>query len=211
MIEVKNIQDFSDYLDTLLNQTECDDIEFKSAAGGFPGSFWETYSAFANTDGGTIVFGVKENNGKLSLNGLTEEQIEKYKKDFWNNVNNRSTISYNLMNEQGVCDAEYKGYKFLLFFVPRASKEQRPVFKTTDPYHGTYKRNFEGDNFTLLNMENPERKVASSERKVASSQKTRLPYTKLRNQICTICSDWVDLMDNTKPKIRGSEASLINK
>ena len=50
MIEVRDIQDFSDYLDTLLNQTECDDIEFKSAAGGFPGSFWDTYSAFANME-----------------------------------------------------------------------------------------------------------------------------------------------------------------
>lgn len=145
MVEVRNIQEFNDYLDTLLNQTECDDIEFKSAAGGFPSSFWETYSAFANTDGGTIVFGVKETNGKFLLNGLSEEQIEKYKKDFWNNVNNRSTISCNLMNENNVLDAEYKGYKFLIFFIPRAGKEQRPVFKATDPYNGTYKRNYEGD------------------------------------------------------------------
>ena len=145
MIDIRNIQDFNNYLDTLLNQTECDDIEFKSAAGGFPSSFWETYSAFANTDGGTIVFGVKETNGKFSLNGLSEEQIEKYKKDFWNGVNNPSTISCNLMNENNVRDAEYKGYRFLLFFIPRASKDQRPVFKTTDPYNGTYKRNYEGD------------------------------------------------------------------
>lgn len=145
MIDIRNIQDFNNYLDTLLNQTECDDIEFKSAAGGFPSSFWETYSAFANTDGGTIVFGVKETNGKFSLNGLSEEQIEKYKKDFWNGVNNPSNISCNLMNENNVRDAEYKGYRFLLFFIPRASKDQRPVFKTTDPYNGTYKRNYEGD------------------------------------------------------------------
>ena len=145
MIDIRDIEDFNDYLDTLLSQTECDDIEFKSAAGGFPNSFWDTYSAFANTDGGTIVFGVKETDGKCSLNGLSKEQIEKYKKDFWNNVNNRSTISCNLMHEKDVCDAEYKGYRFLLFFVPRASKNQRPVFKTTDPYNGTFKRNFEGD------------------------------------------------------------------
>ena len=145
MIDIKNIEDFNDYLDTLLSQTECDDIEFKSAAGGFPNNFWDTYSAFANTNGGTIVFGVKEACGKFSLNGLSDEQIEKYKKDFWNNVNNRSTISCNLMNENDVCCAEYKGYKFLLFFVPRANKNQRPVFKTTDPYNGTFKRNYEGD------------------------------------------------------------------
>lgn len=100
MVDIGDKQDFSDYLDSLLNRTECDDVEFKSAAGGFPGSFWETYSAFANTDGGTIVFGVKEADGKFLLNGLSEEQIEKYKKNFWSNVNNRSTISCNLMNEK---------------------------------------------------------------------------------------------------------------
>ena len=122
MVEVRNIQDFNDYLDTLLNQTECDDIEFKSAAGGFPSSFWETYSAFANTDGGTIIFGVKETDGKFSLNGLSEEQIEKYKKDFWNNVNNRSTISCNLMSKSNVLDAEYKGYKFFFFSFPELAK-----------------------------------------------------------------------------------------
>lgn len=145
MIEVRDIQDFNDYLETLLSQTECDDIEFKSAAGGFPDNFWDTYSAFANTDGGTIVFGVKEKDGKFFLNGLTDEQIDKYKKDFWTNMNNRSTVSCNLMKASDVASPEYKGYKFMLFFVPRASNDQRPVFRTTNPYNGTFKRNYEGD------------------------------------------------------------------
>jgi predicted HTH transcriptional regulator len=42
---------------------ETTDWEFKSAQGGFPGSFWETYSAMANTEGGTIILGARERDG----------------------------------------------------------------------------------------------------------------------------------------------------
>lgn len=45
MLEVRDRLNFEDYLDSLLNSIESDDLEFKSAAGGFPGSFWDTYSA----------------------------------------------------------------------------------------------------------------------------------------------------------------------
>ncbi len=145
MIEVRDIKDFNEFLDDLLLKTESDDLEFKSAAGGFPESFWETYSAFANSEGGTIVFGVAEKKGKFYLDGLSDELITKYKKDAWNNLNNSSTVSCNLLKSDDVQDVEYKGYKFLLFFIPRASRDQRPVYRTTQPYKGTFKRNFEGD------------------------------------------------------------------
>ena len=112
MIEVRDIKDFNEFLDDLLLKTESDDLEFKSAAGGFPESFWETYSAFANSDGGTIVFGVAEKKGKFYLDGLSDDLIAKYKRDVWNNLNNSSTISCNLLKSDDVQDVEYKGYKF---------------------------------------------------------------------------------------------------
>lgn len=60
---------------TFFNLDESAQVEFKSAKGGFPGSFWESYSAFANTDGGVIVLGVLEKNKQFYFDGLGNEQV----------------------------------------------------------------------------------------------------------------------------------------
>lgn len=132
-------------IEDLMEQKESSVIEFKSAAGGFPGSFWETYSSFANTDGGTIVLGVKEKKGCFYLDNLNEELLEKYTKEFWSNVNNKDIINKNLLSNDDVMIADIEGHKIMLFYIPRASREQRPVYHTPNPYNGTYKRNYEGD------------------------------------------------------------------
>lgn len=47
--------------------TDLAEFELKSAAGGFPKSMPDTISAFANTSGGAIVFGIKEKGGFHSV------------------------------------------------------------------------------------------------------------------------------------------------
>ena len=54
-----------------LNDIEWEDFEVKSAKGGLPKSSWETVSAFNNTSGGWIVFGVKEIKGNFEIEGVS--------------------------------------------------------------------------------------------------------------------------------------------
>ena len=73
MKRIYEYEDLQPVLERLLQDKESGDLEFKSAKGGFPHSFWETYSSFANTDGGVIVFGIKEKNEQYF-------QLRKYEK-----------------------------------------------------------------------------------------------------------------------------------
>jgi ATP-dependent DNA helicase RecG len=49
-----------DLFSALQSSTEGINNEFKSARGGMPCSFWESYAAMANTQGGTILLGVAD-------------------------------------------------------------------------------------------------------------------------------------------------------
>lgn len=133
------------YVTQLMNERETAEIEFKSAKGGFPKTFWETYSAFANTHGGTIVLGVKEKDGDYTLNNLTDDDVEKLQKDFWSGVHNKSTINVCLLKNSDVEVAEIEGCKVILFHIPQAQRDQRPIHCTMDAFNGTFRRNYEGD------------------------------------------------------------------
>lgn len=44
----------------LILKGETKSVEFKKSENSIPKDVWETYSAFANTDGGVIILGVSE-------------------------------------------------------------------------------------------------------------------------------------------------------
>lgn len=47
----------------LLRRKETERVEFKRAATALPVNFWDSYSAFCNTDGGVIILGVAQDKG----------------------------------------------------------------------------------------------------------------------------------------------------
>ena len=93
------MKDFRTYILGLCGKKEGYEVEFKGAKGGFPGSFWETYSAFANTAGGVIVLGINEKNHRFKPDGFDEDAINKYKKTFWDCAHNPQKVSVCLLRE----------------------------------------------------------------------------------------------------------------
>ena len=145
MKRIYEYEDLMPVLEQMMVDKESGEVEFKSAAGGFPKSFWETYSSFANTNGGTIVFGIKERNGEFSFDNLTEEALAKYQRDFFNNMHSKQNVNIPLLTEKDVQVGEVDGHHFLFFYIPRVDRSLRPVFCGMDPYTGTYRRDNEGD------------------------------------------------------------------
>ena len=119
--------------------------ECKLAQGGLPESIWETYSAFANTEGGSILLGIKEHRDSFTIQGLSEKQIIKYQKNFWSVLNDRNKISRNILLNHHVKIVEYDGKKLLEIQIPAADRHDKPVYVGTDPMKGTYRRDYEGD------------------------------------------------------------------
>ena len=135
---------FSFRFDDLKNYRENNRLEAKKAQGGLPRSIWETYSAFANTQGGVILLGVEELPDKtLRVAGLPES--EKLLIDFWNTINNPEKVSVNILSESDVRVEEEDGKRVIVIEVPRAQRGDKPVYINNNPLSGTYRRNGEGD------------------------------------------------------------------
>ncbi|MGN0310437.1 MAG: RNA-binding domain-containing protein [Bacteroides sp.] len=137
-------------LTNILDRREDDHLEAKSAKGGFPDSFWESYSAFANSDGGVILLGVEERSDHTLYvqEGLAD--AEKMKDTFWKMVNNRQKVSHNIVTISMVYVAQLEGKDILVVEVPRVERTTRPVYKGLDPRLGTYRRWGEGDHLCSL-------------------------------------------------------------
>ena len=119
-------------------------LEVKKAKGGLPNSLWETYSSMANCYGGVILLGVVEkDDGSFETTDMKD--VEKLRRDFWNLVNNSQKVSINLLADNDLESFEVNGDAILAIHVPRARREDKPVYINDDMFKGTYRRDGEGD------------------------------------------------------------------
>ena len=89
---------------------EAEDLEFKLAATKVPDDMWETYSSFANSEGGIIVLGV-ENNG--TVHGV--QNAPKMLSNIATLLNNSEKVSQNLLQSGMLVD-----FEILIFIIRNA-------------------------------------------------------------------------------------------
>lgn len=124
-----SVRGMMNYLDTVditeAHESQC--VEFKEASFELPKDAWETYSAFANTEGGEIFLGIS-GDGKdqsFSITGVMDSQS--IITAFWNKVRNPQEVSRDIMLKDGVYTIEKEGKEIVVISVPRAERGDKPV------------------------------------------------------------------------------------
>jgi ATP-dependent DNA helicase RecG len=127
-----------------LGEQENLELEFKAAQNSLPKSIWETVSAFANTNGGWIILGIREIEDKIDVSGVSD--ATGLLQTFFSLSRNTQKIS---IAACGANDAKVEelneNKRIVVLRIPAASRKNRPVYVGNNPYNGTYLRRNSGD------------------------------------------------------------------
>lgn len=141
MLDIESLDDIAALRENF--EVECKLAAGKEGNGGLPKDVWETYSAFANSEGGDILLGLREKKGGFNLGGISN--VSTVLDDLWNLANNKQKTSVNILNRENVRERVIEGHTIIHIHVPRATRKQRPVYVGGNPMTGTYKRQNSGD------------------------------------------------------------------
>jgi ATP-dependent DNA helicase RecG len=127
-----------------LQSIEWNDIEFKEATWAVPKDALSTVSAFANTHGGHLVFGIKQANGTFTVTGVTD--ADQMQNTFLGQVRDTNKVSAFLPIEPKKHDLP-EGI-VLAFYVPEATRQQKPVYIDGNPKKAYIRRGGRDDTCT---------------------------------------------------------------
>lgn len=112
-----------DELKARLNQLEWRDVEFKEATFAIPNAAYPTVSAFSNTSGGWLVFGVQAKSGKFEIKGVVNP--DEMQNGFIGTLRQRGKFSCAIaFKEEKLHDG---GNTVLVFFIPEVHRTHKPV------------------------------------------------------------------------------------
>ena len=107
---------------------EWSDVEFKEARTAAPKTAYETVSAFANTAGGWLVFGVRDHGGAFEVVGVVE--VDKVQGEFLSTLRSGSKVSRAVSVAEDLVETD--GKTLLVFHVPESPRHEKPVYLDGD-------------------------------------------------------------------------------
>src|SRR5690606_34976045 len=113
-----------DNIIALLGQHEWNDLEFKKGQRGVPAETYKTVSAFANTKGGRIIFGIKDEDGSLLPIGVLD--VDTVQNDFLGVLRSKTKFNHVISCEEELFSLDDKD--ILAFFIPESPRNKKPVF-----------------------------------------------------------------------------------
>lgn len=130
-------------LDDITDLHESAQVEFKLARGRdgqgqLPEDIWATYSSFANTLGGEIILGVREEHGHFTIEGIPNPLP--VLQEFWEILDDPNRISRNILGTSDVQLIEIMNKKIIRIRVPLAPEHLKPIYIGGNIYTGTYFR-----------------------------------------------------------------------
>ena len=93
---------------------------------GLPKSFWETYSSFGNTSGGTIYLGIEEGKKENKIAGVKD--VDKLKKDILLTSRNKTKVSLSLIEDSDIVSFNEGGAVVLAIEIKEAPRNAKPVY-----------------------------------------------------------------------------------
>lgn len=132
-----------------LNGIEWNDFECKRALKGVPDDAYKTVSAFANTAGGWLVFGVSEQNGQLVVTGV--EEPDKVQNDFLTTLRGGQKLSRTLAVE--AYRFEIDGKHVFAFHIPALPRLEKPAYLKGDPRQSYIRRGAGDEQCTQTELE----------------------------------------------------------
>ena len=131
-----------------LTRYEWSDVEFKEARTAAPKAAYETVSAFANTAGGWLVFGVRDHGGAFEIVGVVE--VDKVQGEFLSTLRSGKVNRTIDVGEQAF---ETAGKTLLVFHVPESPRHEKPVYLDGDVRRSFIRRGGGDERCTLDEIE----------------------------------------------------------
>jgi ATP-dependent DNA helicase RecG len=117
-----------DKLKQLLSGIEWTDVEFKEASHDVPKSGYETVSAFANTHGGWLIFGIKQGDDGFEIAGVNNP--EKIQNDFLSVLHADQKLNHDIAVTEKQMNVD--GRTILAFHIEENPRTRKPVYLDGD-------------------------------------------------------------------------------